>query len=159
MRMTADGIDTRKPEWFKKALSKAQSGDVDYQYGVGSLYAGGLGVPRDPSAAFRWFERAARSDYGAAQTAIGAAYAKGEGVETDYIEAKAWLEKEPEIRMKMAAVDAVRVIIVNIIQGSVDYGKFESADGMIVMVPCIINSDGNPVDEMIDKIRKSIQYD
>ena len=68
-------------------------------------------------------------------------------------------EKEPEIRMKMAAVDAVRVIIVNIIQGSVDYGKFESADGMIVMVPCIINSDGNPVDEMIDKIRKSIQYD
>ena len=93
MRMTADGIDTRKPEWFKEALSKAQGGDVDYQYGVGSLYAGGLGVPRDPSAAFRWFERAARSDYGAAQTAIGAAYAKGEGVETDYIEAKAWLEK------------------------------------------------------------------
>lgn len=93
MRMTADGIDTRKPAWFKEALSKAQSGDVDYQYGVGSLYAGGLGVPRDPAAAFRWFERAARSDHGAAQTAIGAAYAKGEGVEADYIEAKAWLEK------------------------------------------------------------------
>ena len=44
MRMTADGIDTRKPEWFKSALAKAQSGDVNYQYGVGSLYAGGLGV-------------------------------------------------------------------------------------------------------------------
>lgn len=93
MRMTADGIDTRKPEWFKDALSKAQGGDVDYQYGVGSLYAGGLGVPRDPAAAFRWFERAARSGHGAAQTAIGAAYAKGEGVEADYIEAKSWLEK------------------------------------------------------------------
>ena len=93
MRMTADGIDTRKPEWFKDALAKAQGGDVDYQYGVGSLYAGGLGVPRDPAAAFRWFERAARSGHGAAQTAIGAAYAKGEGVEADYIEAKAWLEK------------------------------------------------------------------
>lgn len=93
MRMTADGIDTRKPEWFKDALAKAQGGDVDYQYGVGSLYAGGLGVPRDPAAAFRWFERAARSGHGAAQAAIGAAYAKGEGVEADYIEAKAWLEK------------------------------------------------------------------
>jgi len=93
MRMTADGIDTRKPEWFKDALSKAQSGDVDYQYGVGSLYAGGLGVPRDPAAAFRWFERAARHDHGAAQTAIGSAYAKGDGVEADYVEAKAWLEK------------------------------------------------------------------
>lgn len=93
MRMTADGIDTRKPEWFKDALAKAQGGDVDYQYGVGSLYAGGLGVPRDPAAAFRWFERAARSGHGAAQTAIGAAYAKGEGVEVDYVEAKAWLEK------------------------------------------------------------------
>ncbi len=93
MRMTADGIDTRKPTWFKDALFKAQGGDVDYQYGVGSLYAGGLGVPRDPAAAFRWFERAARNGHGAAQTAIGAAYAKGEGVEVDYSEAKVWLEK------------------------------------------------------------------
>lgn len=96
MRMTADGIDTRKPDWFKAALSKAQGGDVNYQYGVGSLYAGGLGVPRDPAAAFRWFERAARSDHGAAQSAIGVAYAKGEGVETDYKEARAWLEKAAE---------------------------------------------------------------
>ena len=93
MRMTADGIDTRKPEWFKSALAKAQSGDVNYQYGVGSLYAGGLGVPRDPAAAFRWFERAARNDHVAAQAAIGIAYAKGDGVEADYQEARSWLEK------------------------------------------------------------------
>lgn len=93
MRMTADGIDTRKPEWFKEALAKAQSGDVDYQYGVGSLYSNGLGVARDSAAAFRWFERAARSDHGAAQTAIGVAYAKGKGVEADFQEAREWLEK------------------------------------------------------------------
>lgn len=93
MRMTADGIDTRKGAWFKTALSRAQGGDVDYQYGVGSLYAGGLGVPRDPAAAFRWFERAARGGHGAAQAAIGAAYANGEGVEADFAEAKEWLEK------------------------------------------------------------------
>ena len=93
MRMTADGIDTRKPAWFKSALAKAQSGNVNYQYGVGSLYAGGLGVPRDPAAAFRWLERAARNDHVAAQAAIGIAYAKGEGVETDYQEARSWLEK------------------------------------------------------------------
>lgn len=93
MRMTADGIDTRKPEWFKSALAKAQGGDVNYQYGVGSLYAGGLGVPRDPAAAFRWFERAARNDHAAAQAAIGIAYAKGDGVEADYQEARSWLEK------------------------------------------------------------------
>ena len=93
MRMTADGIDTRKPHWFKEALAKAQSGDVDYQYGVGSLYSNGLGIVRDSAAAFRWFERAARSDHGAAQTAIGVAYAKGKGVEADYQEAREWLEK------------------------------------------------------------------
>lgn len=93
MRMTADGIDTRKPEWFKSALAKAQGGNIDYQYGVGSLYAGGLGVPRDPAAAFRWFERAARNGHVAAQAAIGAAYAKGDGVEADYQEARSWLEK------------------------------------------------------------------
>ena len=93
MRMIADGIDTRKQEWFKSALAKAQSGDVNYQYGVGSLYAGGLGVPRDPAAAFRWFERAARNDHVAAQAAIGIAYAKGDGVEADYQEARSWLEK------------------------------------------------------------------
>lgn len=93
MRMTADGIDTRKPEWFKGALAKAQGGDVNYQYGIGSLYAGGLGVPRDPAAAFRWLERAARSDHGAAQAAIGVAYSKGEGVEADYQESRLWLEK------------------------------------------------------------------
>ncbi len=40
---------------------RRQGGDVDYQYGVGSLYAGGLGVPRDSAAAFRWVERAAQN--------------------------------------------------------------------------------------------------
>lgn len=102
MRMTADGIDTRKSEWFKSALAKAQGGDVDYQYGVGSLYAGGLGVPRDPAAAFRWFERAARNNHVAAQAATGVAYAKGDGVEADYQEARSWLEKAAEKGSPMA---------------------------------------------------------
>lgn len=93
MRMTADGIDTRQCDWFEKALARAQSGDVDYEYGVGTIYSGGLGVAKDPAAAFRWFERAARNGNQQAMVAVGAAYSIGCGVETDYLAAKKWLAK------------------------------------------------------------------
>ena len=90
-RLVGDGIDTHAPDWFEKALAKAQTGDRDYQYGVGSLYATGLGVEKDSSAAFRWFERAAAQGHVQALSAVGSAYATGEGVEVDYRAAKKYL--------------------------------------------------------------------
>ena len=102
MRMAADGIDTRKRDWFETALARAQGGDVDYEYGVGSVYAGGLGVRKDVSAAFRWYERAAQHGNFQAMAAIGAAYLSGVGVESDYAAAKVWLEKAAESGLPVA---------------------------------------------------------
>ena len=96
LRMAADGIDTRKRDWFGQALARAQGGDVDYEYGVGTVYAGGLGVRRDVSAAFRWYERAAQHGNFPAMAAIGTAYLSGNGVEPNLVAAKAWLEKAAE---------------------------------------------------------------
>ena len=92
-RLVGDGIDTHAPGWFDQALAKAQSGGRDYQYGVGSLYSDGLGVEKDLSAAFRWFERAAAQGHVQALAAVGAAYATGEGVEIDYRSARKYLCK------------------------------------------------------------------
>lgn len=93
LRMTADGIDTRAASWFACALERAQSGDTDYQYGIGMLYAGGLGVAQDAAAAFRWFDRAAAGGHLQAMAAVGATYASGKGVEPDYQAAHQWLSK------------------------------------------------------------------
>ena len=90
-RLVGDGIDTHAPDWFERALALAQAGDRDYQYGVGSLYASGLGVEKDSSAAFRWFERAAAQGHVQAISAVGSAYATGEGVEVDYRAARKYL--------------------------------------------------------------------
>ncbi|MBQ9501740.1 MAG: toll/interleukin-1 receptor domain-containing protein, partial [Lentisphaeria bacterium] len=92
-RLVGDGIDTHGGQWFEAALAGAQTGDTDYQYGVGMLYADGIGVAKDPSAAFRWFERAAQQGHTQAISAVGAAYATGDGVEVDYKAAKRYLTK------------------------------------------------------------------
>ena len=109
LRMTADAIDTRKPDWFGKALLRAQTGDVDYEYGIGTIYAEGLGIPRNPAAAFRWFERAARCGHVPAMGAVGAAYLTGNGVEADHAAAKYWLGEAadrgfPAAEEKMGAI-------------------------------------------------------
>jgi len=92
-RLVGDSIDTHGEKWFEAALAKAQAGDTDYQYGVGMLYADGIGAAKDPSAAFRWFERAAQQGNIRAISAVGAAYATGDGVEVDYKAAKRYLLK------------------------------------------------------------------
>ena len=102
MRMMADEIDTRRRDWFEKALARAQGGDVDYEYGVGCIYAGGLGVARDAASAFRWFDRSARHGNLSAMAAVGAAYSTGSGVETDYHAAVEWLTKAAQEGLPVA---------------------------------------------------------
>ena len=102
-RLVGDGIDTHVHDWFEKAIAEAQKGDKDYQYGVGTLYASGLGVEKDSSAAFRWFERAAEQGHVQALAAVGSAYAIGDGVEIDYVKARNYLrkaEKKGDVRAR-----------------------------------------------------------
>lgn len=101
-RLVGDGIDTHAKGWFELTLEKAQSGDKDYQYGVGELYATGLGVEKDASAAFRWFERAAAQGHVQAIAAVGAAYSTGDGVEVDYKAAKKYLVKAEKKQVSRA---------------------------------------------------------
>ncbi|HYM33229.1 MAG TPA: CHASE2 domain-containing protein [Candidatus Cybelea sp.] len=72
-------------------LSEAERGFAPAQYSLAKAYRDGIGVPRDPAAAVRWFRAAAEQGHGSAQERLGMRYARGEGVERDLGEAVVWL--------------------------------------------------------------------
>jgi len=55
----------------------AAQGDLEAQFELGSMYAGGEDVPRDLDEARRWLERAARGGYRSAIVAMADAYLRG----------------------------------------------------------------------------------
>lgn len=61
--------------YYRKA---AAQGDPDGEFGLGSLYAAGEGVKRDPAEARRWIERAAEKGHAAAINSLAQAYIGGE---------------------------------------------------------------------------------
>lgn len=93
LRVAADGVDTTDKNWFAQVLKRAQDRDPDYQYGLGTLYAEGLGVRQDPAAAIRWFGFASLNGHPAGRAAMGAALLSGRGVEVDYVLGRELLEK------------------------------------------------------------------
>jgi TPR repeat protein len=69
---------------------KADAGDRIAQYHVGTLYARGIGVPRDPAEAARWYHRAAERGLNEAQYQLGVMYTQGNGLPRDLVRAYAW---------------------------------------------------------------------
>jgi TPR repeat protein len=69
---------------------EADAGDRIAQYHVGTLYAQGIGVLRDPAEAARWYRRAAEQGLNEAQYQLGLMYTRGSGVSRDLIRAYAW---------------------------------------------------------------------
>lgn len=61
----------------------ARAGDAEAQNGLGWLYAGGLGVRRDPEEAVRWYRVAAAQGQGGAQLNLANHYYYGLGVPVD----------------------------------------------------------------------------
>lgn len=57
--------------YYRKA---AAQGDPDGAFGLGSLYAAGEGVKRDPAEAFKWIARAAENGHAAAINSLAQAY-------------------------------------------------------------------------------------
>ncbi len=55
----------------------AEQGDPDGEYGLGTLYAAGEGVERDPAAAVQWLKKASDQGHGAAIDALASAYLEG----------------------------------------------------------------------------------
>lgn len=70
--------------------SLAENGDVNAQFGLGTLYAAGNGVDKDHTRANFWFEKAATQGFPPAQFNLGNAYRHGRGVAQDEARAVAW---------------------------------------------------------------------
>lgn len=75
---------------IQQYVTQAETGDRTAQYHVGTLYAQGLGVPRDFAEAVRWYRRAAERGLNEAQYMLGMSYASGDGVSRNLIQAYAW---------------------------------------------------------------------
>ena len=62
---------------------RAQSGDVEAQYQLASLYRSGRGVAHDDVAAFQWMKAAAEKGHAKAQFNLAKMYLAGRGVAVD----------------------------------------------------------------------------
>lgn len=76
--------------------------DPIYQYLLGSLYACGLGVHKDPNRALYWYYRAAEQGYALAQNSLGYQFVYGNGVDQNISQAIFWYQKAAEQGYKLA---------------------------------------------------------
>lgn len=77
-------------------LKNAEQGNAADQYGLGVVYARGLGVASNYDKALKWFRKAAEQGHALAQFSLGEAYSRGVGVTQDYVEAEKWFRKAAE---------------------------------------------------------------
>lgn len=75
---------------FDELCAAAQAGDTDAQFELGFCYFLGTGVPKDPTKAAKWFEKAAESRHIKAQIFLGLLYYQGNGVPKSKEEAMKW---------------------------------------------------------------------
>ena len=61
--------------YYRKA---AAQGDAEGEFGLGSMYAAGEGIKRDPAEARKWITRAAERGHATAINALAQAYMRGE---------------------------------------------------------------------------------
>lgn len=74
-------------EWWQKA---AAQGNASAQGALGTMYANGLGVPKDTAKAVEWIQKGAAQGDADAQYNLALMYYKGEGVSKDMVRAYAW---------------------------------------------------------------------
>jgi len=83
-------------EKYKKALPKAEAGDAEAQYDIGSMYEKGNGVAKDSAKAFEWYLKSAKQGYDKGAYEVGHSYLRGVGVEQNYDKALKWLNAAAE---------------------------------------------------------------
>jgi hypothetical protein len=71
----------------------AEQGDAKAQYGLGTLYYDGKGVPKNYAEALRWYRKAAEQGNANGQNGVGYMYAFSQGVPLDRAEADRWYHK------------------------------------------------------------------
>jgi hypothetical protein len=85
---------TSKDSGFLEAQRKAAAqGSATAQGFLGVLYEEGIGVPRDPKEAVKWFRKAADQGDAVAQKYLGDVYRQGSAVRADFREAMKWYGK------------------------------------------------------------------
>ncbi len=90
-----DGAAAYQQGNYDKALREwtplAEKGNQQAQYNIGYMHFNGIGVPKEPSEAARWFAMAAEQGDASAQMSLGVMYGTGQGVSQDYSKAYIWL--------------------------------------------------------------------
>jgi hypothetical protein len=71
---------------------RAEQGDAEAQFILGTLYRNGDGVLQNDTQAVEWFQRAANQGYVRALSALGSSYWAGRGVRQDYSQAYFWYQ-------------------------------------------------------------------
>jgi uncharacterized protein len=67
--------------------ARADAGEVEAQYQLGSMYWEGKGVERDLPEALSWYQRAANQGHREALVRLAESYERGEGISQDYVKA------------------------------------------------------------------------
>ncbi|MBQ8098978.1 MAG: sel1 repeat family protein [Bacteroidaceae bacterium] len=81
----------------KQIMAKAEKGDVEEQFKLGSLYDfGDGGLSRDSEKAKYWYQKSAEQGYAKAQNSLGLFYELGKGLMKDYEKAIYWYQKSAE---------------------------------------------------------------
>jgi localization factor PodJL len=100
--------------------SLAITGDTSAQYELGSRYAEGRTIARDPKLAAQWFEKAANQGLASAQYRIGSIYEKGIGVTRDLTISKTWYQRAADAG-NVRAMHNLAVLIAEGSDGKPDY--------------------------------------
>src|SRR5947209_10845943 len=100
--------------------SLAITGDTSAQYELGSRYAEGRTIARDPKLAAQWFEKAANQGLASAQYRFGSIYEKGIGVTRDLNVSKPWYQRAADAG-NVRAMHNLAVLIAEGSDGKPDY--------------------------------------
>lgn len=73
--------------------AKAELGDVQAEFRLGSIYGSGNGAPKDYSLALRWYLAAAEKGDSKSEYGVGYLYNTGKGVQQNFSEALRWYQK------------------------------------------------------------------
>lgn len=85
--------------WY---LDAAKKEDANAMSSIGTLYAKGLGVKREPERAIQWYSKASKNGLPFALCKIGDIYKNGLGVPKDSVKAQHWYDKCKEAQTQAA---------------------------------------------------------
>lgn len=76
---------------YQQIQDAANQNDAKSQYQLAMIFELGLGVEKDLSQAFVWYQKSAQQNYAKAQYNLGVFYALGKGVDKDIQQSKHWI--------------------------------------------------------------------